>query len=455
MRPSRTRIFKGREFMRAFFVSILSVLGAVGAHAADITVATVNNPDMALMEKLSGEFTKQHPDIHVKFVVLPDAVLRQNITQDVAVNGGRYDVVTISPYEVQSGWAANKWLVSLTPMFDALPAAAKAEYGLDDLIPTIRGALTVDDQLYGLPFYGESSFTMYRKDLFEKAGITMPDQPTWDQVAAAACKLNDPANGVYGIAMKGVPDYGQLAPFITFMHSYGAKWFDEKWKPQINSPEFKKAFTAYTDLVRKCGAPGAPSIGFNEALTLMSQGKAAIWVDATVAAGMLADPKTSKVAGKIGYAEAPTEGSKNGSAWLYTWALGIVNSSKQKDASFEFIRWATSRDYIDLVAKTEGPLRIPSGTRLSTYAREDYVKAAPFAPVVLKAIEAADMKKPAKDPVPYTGTAQVNIPEYAAWASDFGQNFSAVIAGSMSVDEALDRSQKTAEQVMTDAGYIK
>ena len=441
--------------MRALLLSGVFLFGAAAAHATEITVATVNNPDMVMMEKLSAEFTKAHPDITVKFAVLPDAVLRQNITQDVAVGGGRYDIVTVGPYEVQSSWVANKWLAPLTPMFAGLSDADKKAYDLDDLIPTIRGALTVKDDLYALPFYGESSFTMYRKDLFEKAGLTMPDAPTWTQIAEFACKLNDPKNGVYGIAMKGIPDYGQLAPFITFMHSYGAKWFDENWKPQINSPEFKKAFDAYTDLVKKCGAPGAPNIGFNEALTLMSQGKAAIWVDATVAAGFLADPKTSKVAGKIGYAVAPTEGSQNGSAWLWTWALGIVESSKHKKESFEFIRWATSKEYVDLVAKTEGPLRIPSGTRKSTYARADYTGAAPFAATVLKAIEAADMNHPAKDNDPNTGTAQVNIPEYASWAAEFGQNFSAVIAGSMSVDDALNKSQEAAVRVMTDAGYIK
>jgi sorbitol/mannitol transport system substrate-binding protein len=431
------------------------LLAASSAEAAEINIATVNNPDMITMQKLSAEFMKAHPDIKVNFVVLPDNVLRQNVTQDVAVKGGRYDIATISPYEVQAGWAENGWLVPLTPKFDALPADQKAAYDLDDVLPTIRAALTKDNVLYALPFYGESSFTMYRTDLFEKAGIKMPEAPTWDEVAAAACKINDPANGIYGIAMKGIPDYGQLAPFITFMHSYGARWFDENWNPQITSEPFRKAFVAYTDLVKKCGEPGAPNVGFNEALTLMSQGKAAIWVDATVAAGMLADPKTSKVAGKIGYALSPTEGSKNGSSWLYTWALGILSSSKEPDAAFEFIRWATSKEYIDLVAKSEGVLHIPPGTRTSTYERKDYVDAAPFAPIVLNAINGADLTKPAKDPVPYTGTAQVNIPEYAAWAAEFGQNFSAVIAGSMTVDEALQKSQDVAVKVMTEAGYIK
>ncbi|HWJ75134.1 MAG TPA: sugar ABC transporter substrate-binding protein [Kaistia sp.] len=441
--------------MRRLLLCSTILLSISSAGAAELNIATVNNPDMITMQKLSAEFTKTHPDIKVNFVVLPDQVLRQNITQDVAVKGGRYDIATISPYEVQAGWAENGWLVPLTPLFQALPKDQQDAYDLNDVLPTIRAALTYKDVLYALPFYGESSFTMYRKDLFEKAGITMPEAPTWDEIAAAACKLNDPANGVYGIAMKGIPDYGQLAPFITFMHSYGARWFDENWNPQITSEPFKKAFTAYVDLVKKCGEPGAPNVGFNEALTLMSQGKAAIWVDATVAAGMLADPKSSKVAGKIGYALSPTEGSKNGSSWLYTWALGILSSSKNQDAAFEFIRWASSKEYIDLVAKTEGPLHIPSGTRVSTYERKDYLEAAPFAPTVLAAIQGADLTHPAKDPVPYTGTAQVNIPEYAAWAAEFGQNFSAVIAGSMSIDEALQKSQDVAVQVMTDAGYIK
>ncbi len=100
-------------------------------------------------------------------------------------------------------------------------------------------------------------------------------------------------------------------------------------------------------------------------------------------------------------------------------------------------------------------MRTPPGTRESTYQNPEYVKIAPFAKLTLEAMNAADAMHPAKDPVPYTGTAHVNIPEYAAWASDFAQNFSAVIAGTMSIDDALARSQATAEQVMKDAGYIK
>ena len=407
------------------------------------------------MKELSAAYTAQHPDIDLQFQVLPETVMLQSITEDAAVHGGRYDIVNVGPYEVQGSWVKNGWLAPLNPMFAAMSEADRKAYDLDDVIKAVRDSLSVDGNLYSLPFYGESSFTMYRKDLFEKAGLTMPERPTWEQIREFACKLNDPSHGVYGIAMKGIPDYAQLAPFITLMHSFGAKWFDMQWHPQITSPEFKKAFTFYVTLLKDCGEPGATSVGFNEALTLMAQGKAAIWVDATVGASVLEDPKASKVAGKVGYALAPQQGSTNGAAWLWAAGLGIAADSKHKEEAFKFITWATSKEYAKLVAEKRGIVRMPPGTRASTYENPDYIKVAPFAKVTLEAIESADLVHPAKDPVPYTGTAQVNIPEYASWAADFGQHFSAVVAGSMSIDDALKSSQESAERVMKEAGYIK
>jgi len=437
-------------------LSLGLVLASTAAFAkTTITLAFVNNPDMVILKQLAPEFMAKHPDIDLQFQVLPENVLLNSITQDVAVGGGRYDIVNTGTYEVQGSWVKNHWLSPLNPLFDAMSEADRKAYDLDDILKTEREALSVDGKLYALPVYGESSFTMYRKDLFEKAGLTMPEQPTWEQIRQFACKLNDPAHGLYGISMKGVSDYSQLAPFITLMHSFGAKWFDQDWHPQITSPDFKKAFTFYVSLLKDCGEPGASSVGFNEGLTLVSQGKVAIWVDATAGASILQDPSTSKVVDKIGYALAPTQGSTNGSAWLWASGLGIVASSKHQQEAFEFITWATSKEYVKLVADKFGVVRTPPGTRYSTYKNPDYLKVAPFAPYTLKAIEEADMMHPAKDPVPYTGTAHVDIPEYAAWAADFAQNFSAVIAGTMSIDEALQRSQTTTENVMKDAGYIK
>jgi sorbitol/mannitol transport system substrate-binding protein len=444
--------------MKLFGVT-LSLAVALASSAAmaktTVTLAFVNNPDMVVLKELAPEFMAKNPDIDLQFQVLPENVLLNSITQDVAVGGGRYDIVNTGTYEVQGSWVKNQWLAPLDPLFAAMSEEERKAYDLDDIIKTERDALSVDGKLYALPVYGESSFTMYRKDLFEKAGLTMPENPTWEQIREFACKLHDPANGVYGISMKGVSDYSQLAPFITLMHSFGAKWFDMNWHPQITSPEFKKAFTFYINLLKDCGEPGASSVGFNEGLTLMSQGKAAIWVDATVGASILQDPKASKVVDKIGYALAPTQGSSNGSSWLWASGIGIVASSKHQQEAFKFITWATSKEYIKLVAEKYGIVRMPPGTRTSTYQNPDYLKVAPFAEETLKAIEAADLTHPAKDQVPYTGTAHVDIPEYAAWAADFAQNFSAVVAGTMSIDDALQHSQETAERVMKEAGYIK
>jgi sorbitol/mannitol transport system substrate-binding protein len=446
------------DVMKKCLVSMALCLSFASAPAwakTTVTLAFVNNPDMVLLKELSPVFMAENPDINLQFQVLPENILLNSITQDAAVGGGRYDVVNAGTYEVQGSWAANKWLSPLNPLFAAMPAEAQQDYDLNDIIKTVRDALTVNGQLYALPVYGESSFTMYRKDLFAQAHLTMPERPTWDQIRTFACKLNDPSHGVYGISMKGVSDYSQLAPFITLMHSFGAEWFNMNWQPQITSPAFVRAFNFYIDLLKDCGEPGASSVGFNEGLTLVSQGKVAIWVDATAGANVLQDPTVSKVVDKIGYALAPTEGSVNGSAWLWASGLGIVAGSKHQSEAFRFITWATSKEYIQLVAKRFGAVRTPPGTRYSTYQNPAYLKAAPFAPLTLEAIEEADMIHPAKNPVPYTGTAHVNIPEYASWASDFAQNFSAVVAGTLTADQALKRSQATTEQVMKDAGYIK
>ncbi|MGI9862899.1 sugar ABC transporter substrate-binding protein [Moorella naiadis] len=419
-----------------------------------LNIATVNNPDMTLMKELSSEFEKTHPNIKVNFIVLPDDELRQKVTLDASNKAGQFDIATIGPYEVQAVFAKNGWLEPLDQLFKSHPDIAQ-KYDLDDLIKSIRGAISVDGKLYGLPFYGESSMIYYRKDLFQAKGLTMPEQPTWTQIGELAKKLNDPGKGIYGIVLKGTPMYGQLAPLLTVINSFGARWFDEKWQPQLTSPEFKKAVKFYIDLLHQAGEPGAQNVGFNEGLGLMAQGKAAIWYDATVAAGTLEDPNTSKVVGKIGYAMAPAEVTSNGSHWLYTWALGLLSSSKHKEEAFEFMTWATSKDYIKLVADKYGWGRVPPGTRYSTYKSPEYQKVAPWADITLKSIESVDNNKPTKDPVPYTGTAQLHIPEYAAFASEFGKEFGAMVTKAKTVDEALEAAQQKTYQVMKDAGYIK
>jgi sorbitol/mannitol transport system substrate-binding protein len=441
----------------ALIGSLLIGTGAQQAFAAEtINVAVVNNPDMIRMESLVSDFSKSS-GIKVKFVTLPDADLRPKVTAAAATKSGLYDVVMISPVEIQSGWVTNKWIKPLNPLFAKDSKSERAIYNLKDVLPAVTEANSVKGQVYGLPFYAESNYTMYRKDLFTAAGLTMPSNPTWAQITEFAKKLNDPTKEQYGIVLKGLPVGGQLAPMLSEIASYGARWFDTSWHPQLTSPEFKKAVTDYVSLVRSYGEPGASGVGFAEGLALMQQGKGAIWIDATVASGLLQDPANSKVVGKIGYAQAPTLTGKptNGSHWLYAWDLALVNGTKHESAAFKFMKWATSKHYIDLVAAKYGWNQIPPGTRVSTYSNAKYLKVADFAKQTLGAINSATNNKPSAQAVPYRGTTGVYIPEWSDIANNFAQGLSAAVSGTTTVDAWLTASQAYAESVMKKAKYYK
>ena len=432
----------------------LSLIGAAvaaflgnSAQAETLSIATVNNGDMIRMQKLSDHFTKAHPDITLNWVTLEENVLRQRITTDIATKGGQYDVLTIGTYEVPI-WTKQKWLKPLDKL--------GANYDVEDLLPSIRSGLTTDGTLYAAPFYGESSMVMYRKDLFEKAGLTMPEAPTWSFIGDAARKLTDKQNEVYGICLRGKAGWGENMAFLTAMaNSFGARWFDMSWKPQFNTDPWKQTLTTYLGLMKDAGPPGASSNGFNENLALFQTGKCAMWIDATVAASFVSNPAQSKVADKVGYALAPDNGLGKRSNWLWAWSLAVPASSKKGDAAQTFISWATSKEYLDLVAKEEGWANVPPGTRSSLYANPEYRKAAPFADLTLKSIQAADPQHPTVQEVPYTGVQFVAIPEFQGIGTAVGQAFSAALAGQMTADQALQSAQALTTREMTKAGYIK
>lgn len=420
---------------------------AANATAATVTIAVVNNPDMLEMKKLSSEFEKANPDIKLNWVVLEENVLRQRATTDITTGSGQFDVMMIGAYEAPQ-WGKRGWLSPMTNL--------PADYDLNDVLKPVRDSLSYSGTLYALPFYAESSMTFYRKDLFAAKGLKMPDQPTYDQITQFADKLTDKSAGIYGICLRGKAGWGEnMAYLTTRVNTYGGSWFDEKWRAQLTSPEWKKAVTSYVDLMKKDGPPGASSNGFNENLTLMSSGKCAMWIDATVAAGMLYNKSQSQVADKIGFAAAPTAVTPNGSHWLWAWALAVPKTSKQQDAAKKFITWATGKPYIEAVAKDEGWASVPPGTRASTYLRAEYKQAAPFSDFVLKAIETADPNRPTAKSVPYTGVQFVGIPEFQSFGTVVGQSISGALAGQMSVDQALAAGNAAADRAVRQAGYQK
>ncbi|WP_304617227.1 ABC transporter substrate-binding protein [Paracoccus sp. (in: a-proteobacteria)] len=438
--------------MKTTFRALLgaTALCAAGSVAAQenvtLTVATVNNGDMIRMQALTSDFTEKHPGITVEWVTLEENVLRQRVTTDIATRGGQYDVMTIGTYEVPI-WGAQGWLVSLNDLPE--------EWDADDLLPAIRDGLTVDGELYAAPFYGESSMVMYRRDLMEAAGLEMPDAPSWDFIKEAAAAMTDRDAEIYGICLRGKAGWGENMAFITAMaNSYGARWFDEEWTPQFDSPEWRATLDDYLMLLTEYGPPGAANNGFNENLALFQQGKCGMWIDATVAASFVTNPADSTVADSVGFALAPDNGLGKRGNWLWAWSLGIPAGSQKVDAAKQFVAWATSKEYTALVAEREGWANVPPGTRQSLYDNPEYASV-PFAQMTLDSINAADPTNPTVDPVPYTGVQFVAIPEFQGIGTAVGQQFAAALAGQATAEQALANAQALTTREMTRAGYPK
>lgn len=433
--------------LAAIFTAIaLVAAGCAGAGAltgggADtVTIAIVSNSQMQDAIQLAPRFERENPGIDLKFTSLSENEARAKITASVATGGGEFDVVMISNYETPQ-WAANGWLVNLSPYMRRTPG-----YDQADFIASLRKSLSYQGDMYSVPFYGESSFLMYRRDLFEQAGLTMPDRPTWQQVAefAAALDTGDRA----GICLRGKPGWGEvLAPLTTVLNTFGGRWYDENWHPQLTSPESVRAVEFYIDLVREHGQPGAATSGFSECATQFSQGHAAMWYDATAAVGVTEDPKASRVVGKVGYAQAPVRSTEH-SGWLYTWSLGIPTTSDNPDAAWKFVSWMTSREYIRMVGEQLGWTHVPPGSRLSTYEIPEYrAESALYGQATLTAMAAADPARPTVRPVPYTGVQFLTIPEFQDLGTRVSQQISAAIAGRISVRDALAQAQQYAEVV--------
>jgi sorbitol/mannitol transport system substrate-binding protein len=410
--------------------------------ANSINVLMVNNPQMIDLQRLTAANFTRETGIGVNFTVLPENDVRDKISQEFSSQAGQYDVASLSNFEIPI-YAKSEWIAPLDAYI-----AADTEFNQGDILKPMTTSLTADDgKVYGEPFYGESSFLMYRKDVLDAQGVQMPAKPTWQQVADIAARVDGKVPGMAGICLRGQPGWGQVfAPLTTVVNTFGGTWFEKDWTPKVNAAEFTEATRFYVDLVRAHGEVGAPQAGFTECLNNLIQGNAAMWYDATSAAGSL-EADDSPVKGKMGYVAAPVVKTPS-SGWLYAWSWSIQQASEKKDNAWKFISWASSKKYEELVGAQVGWSSVPAGKRASTYANQDYLKvAAAFAEPTEAAISSADPRNPGVQPRPAIGIQFVDIPEFTDLGTQVSQYVSSAIAGQMSVEEALDRGQRLAEDV--------
>jgi sorbitol/mannitol transport system substrate-binding protein len=418
-----------------------------GSGGKSINVAIVDNPQMKDIAKLTPSLFTKKSGIKVNYTILDEGTLREVTTRDVAAGGQQFDVVMVGPFEApQFGQDGN--ITDLTKF-----ASGDSSYQLDDVIPAVRNALSLDGKLYAAPFYGESSFLMYRKDVLKDAGVTMPPKPTWAEVAEIARKINTP--DMAGICLRGKPGWGDLgASFTTVLNTMGGTWWSANsdgsvGNAMVDQPEFRNALQFYVDLVKDAGEKDAAGSSFNECLSQYKDSKVAMWYDATVAASNL-EADDSAVKGKNGYALAPVDKTP-ASGWLWSWALAIPTTSSHADDAWKYISFATGPQYLkEAGSKIPGGwAAIPPGTRMSTYEIPEYKKAAAaFAQATLDAISSAPIDNPGTTKRPgFPAVQYVGIPEFQDVGNQCTQQFSAVIAGRTPIDTALENCQGVASGV--------
>ena len=432
-------VMAGAMSLAACSSGAVSQNGSTGAAGGSVTLnlATVNNGQMKDMEKLKTEYEAANAGVKVNFQVMEESDLRSAVTADVASGAGQYDIVTIGAYETPQ-WGANGWLQDLTSVLQSDTA-----YDVNDILPPVRDALTHEGKLYAVPFYGESSILMYNKETLDKAGVTIGNNPTWQEVAAAAKKVN--SSDMSGICMRGKPGWGDLfAPLTTVVQTFGGNWYNAQWDATVDTPEWKEAVSFYKKLLDESGQKDPVSYSFNECLTALKEGKAAMWSDASVAASML-ESADSPVKGKMGYAHMPVVKTKE-SGWLWSWNLAVPSTTKNKDAAIKFVKWATSKDYIKLVGQKIGWSNVPPGSRTSTYALPEYKEAAKaYAPITLEVMSSVNPKQPGVSPQPWVGIQYVSIPEFQDVGNKCAQYIADYLANRTSVDEALGKCQADAQ----------
>ena len=426
--------------MKSLFNTVAAVAvattGATAVSAQDLTIAIVNNGHMINMQKVAEAYTAE-TGVNLNWVALEEGVLREQVTSDTATGGGQYDIINIGMQEAPI-WGAAGWIE---------PLNFSADYDVDDILPAMRAGLSHNGTLYAAPFYGESSMVMYRKDLADAAGVKIRDHDSWANVKGAAMAMHDPDNGVYGACLRGKPGWGDNGAFITTVaNSFGARWFDENMKPQLDSAAWNEAVSFYVDLLANYGPPGSEGNSFNEILALYNQDKCGLWIDATIAASFLENPN-------VAYAQSPNAGNPVGANWLWAWAMAIPAGSPNAEAARDFIEWATSKDYVQAVGNHPdfGWGSVPTGQRASTYDIPEFKAVAGFAAAEMAAIDSAAPE--ATDLKPYVGVQFVAIPEFPEIGSAFGQEMAAALSGAKSVEDALAAAQAAAVAIMDEAGY--
>lgn len=397
------------------------------------------HPHFDAVMKILPEFTKE-TGIEVEVDQLPYLKMRERQTLELAQDEGEYDLIAYVVFS-KADYVYADQLENLAKYF-MNPKLADPSYDADDLIDGYvynigfaggnKGYLEgKTGSLFGIPYGSETSILGYRKDIFKKHGLKVPE--TYDEMLEIACKIPKLEPGMGGLSSRAASGHHASHAFLLHLAPLGGRIFDDNWNPIMNNAAGVKAAKALKTIV-DCGPEGAASFGFGEALGAFLNGDTAMFLDTTVVAGQIDDPNKSKVVGKVGWAMHPMgvrRGSQTGG-----FGIGIPANAEKKEAAFLLMQWLTSKRGDKLVAMAGG-----NPSRFSTHADSEVNAKFPHMATFGKALQHAD---PDWRPI---------IPVWGKINADLGTTLSKVLTEDLDIQEALDGVAERTKNVMEEADY--
>jgi ABC-type glycerol-3-phosphate transport system substrate-binding protein len=388
------------------------------------------------------------PDFHaltgieVRYEKVPPGQIRQKAILDLTSKTATYATHAADPmyYDL---YVSNNWVEPIQKYLGDAKLTDAAWYRPDDIIPAWRGANSVKRQLYGVPFDGESTLQIYRKDLYDAKSLKAAE--TFDDVMKNAAALNDPNNRVWGAALRGFKGAGQnMYIYPSIFRAFGGEWFSGG-AFRANSKEGVAALEWYVDLLTKYAPPAVRNWNWPDLADAFSQSTLGLYIDANTSASVLNNPERSKVLGKIGYARWPRgpAGKRVSSIWNWGFPINSALSDKAKVATWLFIQWASSAETQARTSwKAQGPAKRLGLNRLSLWQSKEFA--------TLAGGLGADFLQASIDSMRQDLDVEwrPRMPQWPAVGETMATAIQAALVGQQKPKEALDEAQTRIAQLL-------
>lgn len=406
-----------------------------------ITVAVIPTSYFENLIAIAPQF-QALTGIDVRFEKIPPAQIRQKSVIDLTSKTGTYATHAADPM-YYALYAANKWVEPLDTYLADKSLTDADWLKIDDVIPAWRAANSINGKLYGMPYDGEVTIQVYRKDLYDAKGLKPADDLQTFAVNAAA--LNDPGNRLWGVALRGLAGAGQnVYIYSSIFREYGGDWF-KGGKLAVNGPEAEAALAWYVDLMKKSAPTAAAQWNWPDIADAFSQGTLGAYIDAHSSASVVNNPEKSKVIGKVAYARWPKGpgGKRVTSIWNWGFPINAALPEKRKKATWLFLQWAASTETQARTSwKFAGAGKRSGVNRVSLWRDADYVKLMnSFGDNFVQATLDSLQDDTDVDWRP-------RVPQWPAVGETLATAIQSALSGQASVKAALDDAQKRIEPMM-------